>query len=1478
MWEVDGNMVAYRDYDIAIIGIAGRFPEAENLDLFWQNLSQGKDSVRAFPPGRVAELQEIAGAVSADEFVQGGYLDSISYFDPEYFNISPEETRYIDPQQRLLLELVDEAVNDAGYGGRLYGRKVGIYMSAAKNQYTNMIDPTMPMAIANIPDSALAGRIAYIFNFTGPVMTIDTACSSSLTAIHCACQAIRAGECDYAVAGGAKMSIVPMGRGILQVLPILSKEERAKTFDKDADGTTFGEGGSVVLLKRLKQALADGDAIHAIIKASAVNSDGGRSNGLAAPNQDAQAEVISDVLNRAEVEADTIQYIEAHGTGTKLGDPIEVEGIARAFAKYTAKKQFVAISSLKTNIGHLDTAAGSAGLTKAVLALKHRAIPPSLHYQVPNPHIDFVNSPVYVNDQLTEWKSQGVRRAGVTSLGLTGTNVHFLLEEAPAVQEKAACIEQQGDEVITLSAKNEVSLRAAVSNLRHCLESDESLTLEDVAYTLNTGRSHFQYRFAFVAREREELVQKLYMVEERWSHAQEANCLVNSQPVAGGTIIGEDLVGDRVYSGVSKDLLRSTMLSPVFLFGDFYGADEVTGVELSGVARSFAESYVSCVQEGGNDKQTRLFALQYAYVKLLNSLGIEPNAVLGVGLGKSVSDVIQGKTPLHKGLAVAKECKSAVGLIDPTRLYNVLQQMIKDGHNFFVILENKTRLGNQVKELLADQEGVFCVALDQTSDVFYRSLCELYTRGISLRWDGLYEGDGRYRVHLPTYAYHRRSLLIQPQALKGRRRMTPSELDLAGALDDPMNGLPLKPITADDLLEMFQSVTGTTLDLDADFTDNGTDSIMVMQAAGLIKRQYQVTIPMDLFYTATSVRELVDRLVELINARLIERGDEVMEEAPSISDSNLLAVFGMGAVEEEGTKGVSEMKASSVTDMTDGERATGNHADGAVGGVEGNEDGMIGSAVESSGNGTIGSTVESNGSGTISSAVESKVGGKVGGTVEISVSNPIDSTIESSVSSKVGSTVESCVGGTASSTAESNVNGTVENTIGNMGNEAESTNDTAIATSMQRTTSDFNASDRGEKTSDDRYLPVITPEEMETLTVTAEVPEQVLLTGATGFLGAHLIRELMNQTNAQIYCIARGETLDLAYARVQEKLQYYFGAEFDPQMGQRIRVVKGDLTEPYLGMGQNQYDESAEQIDTIIHTAADVRHQGKYSVFERNNVFTTRQLLEFAFHKRMKVFHHSSTFGVAGWNPEYRMYGEQDFNTGQTFPQMPYGRSKFEAEKLIYEARKQGLRSSVYRVGNLSGRFSDGLFQPNIESNEVYGYIKSIVLLGQIPSGIRKGFYEITPVDLTSDAMVRLMRHPELVGYTYHLPYPRLVTFGELLDGLNQVGHRIAEVDFQKFYQHLTREVEKQSDSLELNLLLTSLRAANDRPQQGAPIRPLSVQSQLTRDLLAKVGFTWPEMGQDYLERMFKYCEAVGYFPQPGQKSVMGRLTRLLKR
>lgn len=1437
-------MVSYRDNDIAIIGISGRFPEADNLDAFWQNLAQGKDSVRAFPPGRVAELAELVGNFNTEDFVRGGYLSSISYFDPEYFNISPEEARYIDPQQRLLLELVDEAMNDAGYGGRLTGKKVGVFMSTSKNSYSTLIDPGMPMAMANIPEAALAGRIAYVFNFIGPTLTIDTACSSALTAIHFACQSIRTGECEFAVAGGARIMVLPMGRAILGVLPILSKKEQARAFDKDADGTTFGEGGAVILLKNLQKALKDGDPIHAIIKASAVNSDGARSNGLAAPNQDAQAEVITDVLERAGVDARTVSYIETHGTGTKLGDPIEVEGITRAFMKHTNEKQFIAISSLKTNIGHLDTVAGVAGLTKAVLALKHRQIPPSLHYDIPNPHIDFVNSPVYVNDHLTDWdvtaRNIDVRRVGVTSLGLTGTNVHLLMEEAPARpvrtgKEAGGSIGSTAcnlPEIVTLSANNVHSLQTMAQNLsRHIkaaeVESKDSATgigetvpvetpdvaIRDIAYTLNTGRRHHNHRLIIIASDTADLAAKLDSFaqtdflesEQTLQKSAKATMQGSSKEAVGKQIPGEQgLYGNaRIKYGITKEdnLLRTVIFSPVFIFGDTVLKEEVKTEDLLTAFPTFKEKYNACLNEvqtmGRVEKNTRFFAFQHAYAELLTSVGISPKAVLGIGLGKCASDLLQGKTSLAKALTLAQESKPTAP-VDESKLQNVITQMRKDGHNLFVILEGEKRLGSMIKKFLVDGENVLCLALDDSLETLQAGLVELYSNGCPLNWDALYVGRDVQRLNLPTYAFNRRSYLIQPFALKSAYRSARSAIlnqsgsantsgrgsNLAQGNDSVRPGIgqsnqaetsagstnsfsetianatatPTKLATIEELLDLFQSVTGTTINLEDDFTANGADSIMVMQAVGLIKRHYEVTIPMDLFFTAASVKELVNQLVASIN-------NSLMPESGGVSSLHDTA---------------------EIQDQTERSIQSGS-----------------------------------------SSATESNVAGST-----------------------------------------------------------NTTDDTLLEATSQSIT------DPAESASGDTALPLLSDAELGSLSVTVTEPQSIFLTGATGFLGAHLIPDLLGRVNTPIYCSVRGETTEVAYERLKERLNYYFGSKFDQYLGNRIIVVKSNLTEPALGLAAEEYAQLADRMDMVIHSAADVRHQGKYEEFEKNNVFTTKQVLDFTTTGRQKQFHHISTMAVVGLNLAHRVFDESNFYTGQSFRGNPYGRSKFEAEKLVYEARRRGLKASVYRVGNLVGRYSDGLFQPNVEANEIYNYLKAIVLLKRIPSGIRGGSYEITPIDLTSEALAKLVLAKEFIGHTYHLACPQHVTFGQMLDALNSTGYPIAEIEYEKFYRQVRNHMENNGFIRELGLLFNNLRAANDRQEAAqnqidqnqerresqTEHQPFRIDTDFTVKVLEKLGFTWPELDLPYLEKLLKYCETISYFPSGNTKTVAGRISRLLKK
>ncbi|GMK38598.1 hypothetical protein PCCS19_16520 [Paenibacillus sp. CCS19] len=515
------NHVAKKD--IAVIGMGGKFAAADSVHEYWQLLRSGTDGNREFPAGRRRDIQpylsyllDMGFSEEGLQYSFGGFLPEIDKFDYGLFQLSPREAALMDPKQRVLLEMMWTAIEDAGYGGdKLRGSRTGVFVGESNDFYDDYrqhlllqdVDDYGHSVVSNI-NSITASRIAYLFDLKGPSLMIDTACSSTLVAIHMACQSIRNQECDMALAGGVNVLLTPYRGEKRWEIGIQASDGRAKTFDDTSDGTGTGEGAGVVLLKPLYKALEDRDPIHAIIKGSAINQDG-RSAGLTTPNAAAQEEVIVRAWKDAGVEPETISYIEAHGTGTRLGDPIEINGIGRAFSRFTGKKQFCAVGSVKTNIGHLDNCAGIAGFIKCVLALKHKELPPSLHFRTPNRKIPFADSPVYVNDTLQPWVSEtSERRCGISSYGLSGTNCHLVLEEAPK-REQLELPASRAARLFTVSARTEEGIRSLIdSYLRHW-EENGLPSLADCCYTAAAGRGHYSHRLAMTVDSSEALRDRL---------------------------------------------------------------------------------------------------------------------------------------------------------------------------------------------------------------------------------------------------------------------------------------------------------------------------------------------------------------------------------------------------------------------------------------------------------------------------------------------------------------------------------------------------------------------------------------------------------------------------------------------------------------------------------------------------------------------------------------------------------------------------------------------------------------------------------------------------------------------------------------------------------------------------------------------------------------------------------------------------------
>jgi polyketide synthase PksL len=499
--------------DVAIVGISGRFPEADNVGQFWDNLIAGKNSISDAPTDRWGGETVPPNATGRTSPRRGGFLSDAAQFDPLFFNISGREAEVTDPQQRLFLEEAYHALEDAGYAGASanLAKKCGVFVGVEPGDYLHVLmelgDRVQNSSVfQGNAESILAARIAYFLDLKGPGIAINTACSSSLVSIHLACQSLVNGECDLALAGGVRVLASDKAFRALGNMGMLSPDGQCKTFDEAADGFVPGEAAGVLVLKPLHAALESGDHIYAIIKGSAINQDG-RTNGITAPSSLSQTQVELEVYERFGLSPETFQYVEAHGTGTKLGDPIEVEALTAAFRKFTAKKSFCGIGSVKTNIGHTMAAAGVCSIIKVLLGLRHAKIPPSLNLHKANPYIDFADSPFFVNVTADDWPvvAGQPRRAAVSSFGFSGTNSHLVLEEAPG-QETQTRKTAKPAYLVTVSAKSGEALDRQLERFREWLDREgRAANLEDVSFTLNAGRGHFEHRSAFVVASTEEL-------------------------------------------------------------------------------------------------------------------------------------------------------------------------------------------------------------------------------------------------------------------------------------------------------------------------------------------------------------------------------------------------------------------------------------------------------------------------------------------------------------------------------------------------------------------------------------------------------------------------------------------------------------------------------------------------------------------------------------------------------------------------------------------------------------------------------------------------------------------------------------------------------------------------------------------------------------------------------------------------------------
>lgn len=677
------------DSDIAIVGMGVRVPGALTVGKFWQNLRDGVEAVRFLSDEELRDAGVPGHVFSDPDYVKAGcFLEAMDEFDAGFFGFSPKEAAIMDPQHRQFLECSWEALEHAGFAPKKFDGPIGIFAGCGMGTYMmynvmanrELVDSVGYFLLRHTGNDKdfLCTRVSYSFDLTGPSINVQTACSTSLVAVHLACHSLLTGECDLALAGGVTLEIPHLSGYKYVEGEILSPDGHCRAFDHRSRGTIFGSGAGVVVLRRLADALEDGDTIHAVIRGTAVNNDGAMKAGFLAPSVEGQAAAISEALAVANVDARSISYVEAHGTGTPIGDPIEISALTQAFRQSTEDTAFCRIGSVKTNIGHLDTAAGVVSLIKAALSLNHAELPPSLNFESPNREIGFESTPFVVNDRLCEWpRDGGPRRAAVNSLGVGGTNAHAILEEPPPPAQPTA--KAPDVSVLRISARSRRALDESAKRLARHLSEYPDLDLADVAHTLTVGRTDLPFRRVLACGSCEDAALQLEANDTRrvFTHRvpQRTPSPVFLYPGGGAQYLG---MASGLYS--TKPVFKEALKECIDLSRDKYGVDLQPLLFAAGTNAALEAEF-----ERPSRQLPAIFALEYAFTRLWQAQGVEPVALLGHSLGENTAACIAGVFSLE----------DAMGLVC---LRGELFERLAEGGMLSVALQ-----ANEVEPLLGDE-------------------------------------------------------------------------------------------------------------------------------------------------------------------------------------------------------------------------------------------------------------------------------------------------------------------------------------------------------------------------------------------------------------------------------------------------------------------------------------------------------------------------------------------------------------------------------------------------------------------------------------------------------------------------------------------------------------------------------------------------------------------------------------------------------
>lgn len=891
---------------IAVIGMTGRFPEADTLEQFWSNLKEGRESITFFTEEELVKGNIEKKLVDNPRYVGAdGVIRNMDMFDAEFFGINPREAELLDPQHRLFLESAWELMEMAGYDAHSYSGKVSVYTSANFSSYlvrNIMANPEMRASATSFQtlicnDKDFVGtRVSYKLGLTGGSISVGTLCSSSFVAIHLACQSLLNWQCDMALAGAVSLQVSHNESFFYQEGGIGDPDGHCRAFDAKASGTVSGSGLGVVALKRFEDAVKDGDHIYGIIRGSAMNNDGSHKISYTAPSVEGQMEVIAEALALAEVNPETVTYIEAHGTGTQLGDPIEVEALTRAFRMHTDKNQYCAIGSVKTNIGHLVNAGGVASLIKTLLAFEHRQIPASLNYETPNPKINFKESPFFVNDRLKDWNTPDCpRRAGVSSFGIGGTNVHLVVEEPPEGEKSGPSREWH---ILPLSAKTASALEKQTENLHNYLKKNSESCIADVTFTLQVGRRGFAHRRFVVCKTTKEA--EGYIKSEEALAAQTRFQETSDRPCVFVLTGLEDYnIGSAALLYEKEETFKEHMDSCAAF------ARQAFDVDIHKYLQSYEEETMTDDHRQAVWYKTLIFCVQYALTKLWIQWGIRPQGVYGCDwVGECVAAQAAGVLTLEDAmkLAVSADVRQLKGdafkkPLVPMASYMGdkwlkeeevveldywskprtrhwaagLELLFKEAEQVLVVLETSGAVANHIAghQAKAASQVVLSslsrnVEGEDAIGALLHTLGHLWLSGVKVDWNGFHEGEHRHRVALPTYPFERKRYWILPHKednISIHSEEVPKATNITYHARPHMDVKYVAPRneTEEKLCNIWQELLGIEkVGVFDNFFELGGHSLLVAQITSRAREEFNMELPMRNLYDQPTVAFLAE--------------------------------------------------------------------------------------------------------------------------------------------------------------------------------------------------------------------------------------------------------------------------------------------------------------------------------------------------------------------------------------------------------------------------------------------------------------------------------------------------------------------------------------------------------------------------------------------------------------------------------------------